>query len=306
MRIDLSFGSYSVSLEEAQDVPVLGWPLWMFDPFLQPSPDACDLHFNITVTKQLPPLPSGKLVFDAAHGLWKLFEGTNFLYLQTLNTQTKKPFSCAIVSKDFSGAEVFVTPAKSRAGGKQTTGWQPANVLNPLVEICWLTKLARGGGFVMHAAALKAASGAWIFTGQSGAGKTTITNHFLNRGYEALTDERAIIRFNEDHFEVFGSPWCGEGHVVSNEHAPLSQVHFIRHGRDQHSRRRLSASEISRLFLKQCFLPHWDREAMEATAFYLTRLALQIPCFDTAPLNANDIVNFLTSHPQDLVGTQGR
>jgi hypothetical protein len=54
------------------------------------------------------------------------------------------------------------------------------------------------GGFALHGSAIKIGSNCVIFTGNSGAGKSTTAARFVEKGYNLLSDDVCVISFNTE------------------------------------------------------------------------------------------------------------
>jgi hypothetical protein len=167
------------------------------------------------------------------------------------------------------------------------------HVLNPIVEACLLTRLAREGGLLLHAAGVLTEHGAWVFSGASGAGKSTLSDLFAASGRRVLSDERTIVRAVGGELMAFGTPWPGAGRQALNEAGPLTALYCIAHGRDAHVSRPMSAREVSTFVLPQAFLPHWDRDALDRTLAFLVEMAERVECTGLAFVKRPDVVDYL-------------
>jgi hypothetical protein len=146
---------------------------------------------------------------------------------------------------------------------------------------------------MLHAAGVATAWGGLAFTGASGAGKSTMSQFYAARGACVLSDERVILRAIGDTMQVFGTPWPGAGGHARNEQAPLRAVFCISHGKDGHVLRRMPPGAAAAFLLPQCFLPHWDRAAMDGTLAFLSRTLETVDCFALAFAKAPDVVEFI-------------
>lgn len=81
--------------------------------------------------------------------------------------------------------------------------------------------------FYLHASAVSDASGAFVFSGKSGKGKSTISR-ILSSKYSVINDDRIIIRRIGNNFFVFNSPLYEGGGMVK---VPLNKMFFIEHGK---------------------------------------------------------------------------
>lgn len=290
MNVDLTIGGYRIRLEEPKNRHISYWPHSSFEPFSHCN-ESPELHFEINVCNELPSFSHQGLLFDSNHGLWKLYGSEKGYYLETFNPLSKKPYTRSLISLDYSRVQVFVREMRETKTGQ--VGWRPLEIINPTVELCLLTRLARDGGLQLHAAGMKIDLEGFIFTGPSGAGKSTISGFFISKGAFGLSDETLLLRKIENEFVIFGTPWPGEGHVTGDGNATLRAVYFIRHGSGSHQLKRLSALETHLLLWKQLFLPLWDAEALEKTAQICGDLSQEVDCFDLAFLKNADVVEFI-------------
>ncbi len=297
MIIELELGGYRIRLEEQDDRPLISWPVEPFATFLVQSvdPPNCrtdrdvDIHITVTLVRALPDFPERSLCFDACHGLWALYESPSGYLLEALDTQTCVPRSRSWIDASFSRIHTWLTEQTVEG----TAGWSPVQILNPLVEVCLVTRLARDGGLLVHAAGVLTSMGGVAFTGPSGAGKSTLSSWYAARGATVLSDERTILRRHGHGIMVHGTPWVGSGRFAANGSGPLSRLYCIRHGQDRHAVTALPPPALFRFLLGQCVLPLWDREGLEGALSFLSELVERVGGTELAFLNAPDIVDYL-------------
>jgi len=292
MRIDLQIAGYRTRLMEARDYPCISWPLHPFGAFLDPSCHHPDIALAVTVVKELPNLSHGPLHFDACHGLWRLYEAAAAWLLESLDTRTHQPCARALITKDFSHADVWTRGEEEGS----VPGWVPMKIINPIAEVCLLTRLAREGGLLVHSAGILSLEEGYIFTGASGVGKSTISGFFDTRGASVLSDERMIVRKSGEAFVMHGTPWVGSGAYARNESGPLTGLFCLGHG-PQHRIERMTPGAVLSFLLPQCFLPHWDRIAMESTLAFLSDLTAHVPCQRLAFAKQPDVVDYIQDQP---------
>ena len=106
--------------------------------------------------------------------------------------------------------------------------------------------------FLMHGVAVRYADEGYIFTAQSGTGKTT----HVRQWKEAFGDEQVvivngdkpIIRFIDGKVYAYGTPWNGKEHFGTTGRTQIKAVCFVERG-EQNEIRPLSDTEvIPRLF----------------------------------------------------------
>jgi hypothetical protein len=90
--------------------------------------------------------------------------------------------------------------------------------------------LARQGGFLVHAASAIRGGKAFLFSGVSGAGKTTISR-LAPPDATLLTDEISYVRREGNRYMACGTPFAGElARVGENCSAPLSALFLLEKG----------------------------------------------------------------------------
>ncbi len=116
----------------------------------------------------------------------------------------------------------------------QGKGWirQSANPysVDSVLRILHSLALAREGGFLLHAASAVRNGKAFLFSGVSGAGKTTISR-LAPRDVTLLTDEISYVRSQSGSYIACGTPFAGElARVGENCSAPLAALYFLAKG----------------------------------------------------------------------------
>jgi hypothetical protein len=85
-------------------------------------------------------------------------------------------------------------------------------------------------GFLLHASSVVCGGRAYVFTGPSGAGKTTIAS-LAPGGSSLLTDEISCIRETPAGWMAYGTPFAGElGTSGARVKAPLAAIYRLHHG----------------------------------------------------------------------------
>jgi hypothetical protein len=174
----------------------------------------------------------------------------------------------------------------------------PAFALDyPLDELVWVHSLARGLGVELHACGvLDRAGRAYVFAGQSGAGKSTIARFWAaHAGFTVLSDERLIVRTDRTPPVVYGTPWHGDAELASPASGPLGGVFLLRQA-TAHSTTRLAPPIVAAQLLSCAFLPFYDPGAVSHTVDAVERIVastgVSVLSFAADP----SIVDFVTTH----------
>ena len=118
-------------------------------------------------------------------------------------------------------------PADGRGRVRQTTN--PYSI-DAVLRILHSLILARHGGFLLHAAGAIRNGKAFLFSGISGAGKTTISR-LAPADVTLLTDEISYVRREPAAYRAYGTPFAGElAKIGENVSAPLEAVYFLAQG----------------------------------------------------------------------------
>lgn len=129
--------------------------------------------------------------------------------------------------------------------------------------------LARRGGFLVHAASAIRGGKAFIFSGVSGAGKTTISR-LAPPDASLLTDEISFVRREDNRYMACGTPFAGElARVGTNESAPVCGFYFLEKGPQNRIEPIEPAQAVQRLMRNILFFAH-DAE--------LVKLVFQSAC----------------------------
>jgi hypothetical protein len=104
-----------------------------------------------------------------------------------------------------------------------------ANSLEACVRIAASVALARDGAVILHASAVAHAGRALVFTGVSGAGKSTISS-MLADAYPScakIADELLVLRPTDAGVTLEVPPYLGPAGVAHGASAPLAAIHFL-------------------------------------------------------------------------------
>jgi hypothetical protein len=102
--------------------------------------------------------------------------------------------------------------------------------LDSVLRIVHTLLLARKGGFLMHASSAVRNGRAFLFSGVSGAGKTTIAR-LAPPDAALLTDEISYVTRQDERYFAVGTPFYGElARVGENLRAPIECVYLLAKG----------------------------------------------------------------------------
>jgi hypothetical protein len=105
------------------------------------------------------------------------------------------------------------------------------NILYTVVRDCLYKNLMNFDGIVLHSSAVVLDGQAYLFSGPSGIGKSTHTSlwckYFKEEHPFILNDDMPIIRFVNNCFYAYGSPWSGKSNKNVNKKVPIRAIIFL-------------------------------------------------------------------------------
>jgi len=116
--------------------------------------------------------------------------------------------------------------------------------------------LANEGGFLLHASSVTRNGRAFLFSGVSGAGKTTISR-LAPPDAVLLTDEVSYIRHESDGYRAYGTPFAGElARNGENTSSTIATAFFLVKGLQNQISDIAPAAAIRRLLRNVLFFAH--------------------------------------------------
>jgi hypothetical protein len=135
-----------------------------------------------------------------------------------LNKETPPESAPADFGYEFEGAAL-----RALSGDIRFDGVRNQYALDSLLRVFLSWKLLEHQGFLLHAATVIRDGKAYIFTGRSGAGKSTVAA--LSPEGSVLTDEISLLRREKGVWRAHGTPFWGEFKVAgSNSSAPVAGI----------------------------------------------------------------------------------
>jgi hypothetical protein len=229
---------------------------------------------DIRVVEDSVPEPEpGSSLFDSG-GLWGVHRHRGgLLYMFREPRRGSLTYKALAIDEDLRRGRLYLPTRRSQ----ETPGFALAF---PLDELLFQHRLAREGGFEVHACGVAVESGMLLFCGASGAGKTTIAQLWArhDRGARVLSDDRIALRLHKGRFWAYGTPWHGSGRYGRPEGRPLAAVIFLKHG----PRSRLRSATVAagaRLFAR-AFPPLWDAPGTGRVLEACGEITGRVPAWD--------------------------
>jgi hypothetical protein len=230
---------------------------------------------------------TGEELFDSG-GLWKLYrqEG-DYVFRFSSPAIGQYPYKEARFNPDFTSGEVTLH-------ADYHDRREPATPLEyPLDELLMTNLLARGRGVEVHALGIRDRDGrGYLFTGHSGAGKSTTAGLWEKEGVLVLSDDRIILRYQDGVFWMYGTPWHGESQLAAAERTELSRIFVLGRGKQNELVPLSPAEAVSQLFARS-FVPFYEPAALGYTLELLQRIAEAVPCAELRFVPDDNVVGFV-------------
>ena len=122
---------------------------------------------------------------------------------------------------------------------------------------------------ILHSASLLYRDKAWLFSGHSGAGKSTHT-HLWKEAFDVplINGDLNLLSMRGDRPVVHGLPWCGTSGISDTRTYPLGGIFLIKKS-SQNQAVTLSQDQAQLLVTQRLISPNWT-EAMVAENLRLT------------------------------------
>ena len=154
----------------------------------------------------------------------------------------------------------------------------PEKVFHAL-RFAYLICAQRLGTFALHSASILYREKAWLFSGSSGAGKSTHTL-LWNRRYQTpfLNGDLNLLGFEGDTPVVYGIPWCGTAGYYTTSTVPLGGITFLKQAPTD-TLLPISDEDIALRTMQRLISPSWTAEMMLMNLSFAEDLRKRIPVF---------------------------
>ena len=250
------------------------------------SDSAADATIRVQSASRLEH-PNAEKLFDSGL-VWQLYrDRDDYIFTFTSPVFGPAPYRVARFNSSFTRGEVWLRDAC--LGGEF-----PLKPLDyPLDELLMINLLARGRGVEVHACGVIDADGAaYLFAGQSGAGKSTIARLWCRAGATILSDDRLILRLRDGKVWVYGTPWHGEEQFGCPGAAALSRIFFLAHAPENRATPVTEARAAALLFAR-AFPPFHDRAGLDFTLQFLGDVMNRVPAAQLAFVPDPAVIDFV-------------
>ncbi len=240
----------------------------------------------------LPALPPESEALQTGAHRWSLHRHRDGYAIPLFLGDHHHPHRMAVMNRSFTAGDLFIQREQpGSVNPKEQVIIDP--LLFPTVEVLMLNYLAKGRqGVIIHSLGLDEEDRGLLFVGVSGAGKSTMANLWQGSGAVLLSDDRIIVRRQDDRFMMYGTPWHGDANIASPEAVPLDRIYFLSRS-SENQVRPVSTMEAVTQLMVCCFPPFYDQQGMAFVLEFLSQIAAEIPCFELGVVPDTKIVEFV-------------
>jgi hypothetical protein len=262
----LTVAGLRIAIEAPPSLP-WNWPAGPLGRFASPAEEA-DLHVGVRVGRVEAP-PAGSVRYDSGGGIFDVAsDGREVVFALRIRGVLQR---VARFDPDFRQGEVVLAPDSLYA----RECFYP--LAYPLDELIFLHRIVRDEGLLIHACGAERDGNVLIFTGPSGAGKTTIARLLEGQaGARILSDDRIVLRREGEQLWAHGTPWHGDAPLSLAAGARVAALHVIRHAPEVLAEP-LAGAAAATAVLGNAFLPAHDPAGAAAALDFAARLVARVP-----------------------------
>jgi hypothetical protein len=150
-----------------------------------------------------------------------------------------------------------------------------------LMRFLFQAKLLRFNGLVLHASAVVYENRAYLFSADSGMGKSTHTQLWIKKSGEdkafILNDDAPALRKFDGQWFAYGTPWSGSSPLNANAKVPLQGVGFLERAETCWAKQ-ISPDEAATLFMLQTLSP-LRKKTLANVLDQIVKFLVEVPVF---------------------------
>ena len=159
----------------------------------------------------------------------------------------------------------------------------------PLGPIIMHYMTLKADAVMMHASCAFDGVKARIFSGFSGAGKSTMSKIWSEARNQIINDDRLIIRKQGDEYVVYNTPMYYQD---IPKKAALSSVYLISHSPENNIKKLYGAMAVSRM-MAFSIQNNFDKQYIQSRLNFFSELCSKIPVYDLGFVPDGNVVNFI-------------
>ena len=146
----------------------------------------------------------------------------------------------------------------------------------------WFNRLIiKHNGIMLHSSAVVVDGFAYLFSADSGTGKSTHTRlwlEYLKEKAFVINDDKPAIRLVDGEWMVYGTPWSGKSNLNQNTSAKLGAIVFLERS-DKNWVERIEPKEAVNLFFAQTIRKIEKEENMDIILSRMEKILQDTPVY---------------------------
>ena len=148
-------------------------------------------------------------------------------------------------------------------------------------------ELLKHNGTYLHSSAVLLDGKAYLFSANSGTGKSTHTEKWCRLfGAKYLNDDKPALRLVDGVWMAYGTPWSGKHDLSSPEGAPIGGIVLLKRG-EENVMRPVSPADAVPYVMSQS-LWRLSKEQMQSQLMLIDKLMRSVPIWELTCRNDDD------------------
>jgi len=253
-----------------------------YEPFLVNDNTIPEIDVHFIRQKPIFNEAHFKLVFEAQNEtqrFYSIYKNADGLCFIIYNQQTiDEVQQIAYLNNDFDSWEIHSTDSVA--------------LKYPMGPILMHYLTLKTDAVLMHASCAYDGKKGRMFSGFSGAGKSTMSKIWADAGSVIINDDRLIIRKLEKEFFVYNTPMY---YVDQSKKAPLDAIYLIRHASRNSIQKLQGAYAVSRI-MAFCIQNNFDSSFISKRINLFTEICSQASIFDLGVVPTPEIIDFIKAN----------
>ncbi len=251
-------------------------------PFLVDKNETADIEVECYQGLPEVDLDASKLLFEAKNDeqrFYSIYETTEGYCFVLYNQQTKDEIQqIAYLNASFNYWKIYSYNALAL---KYPMG--------PII-MHYLTLLT--DAVLMHASCAFDGKNGRMFSGFSGAGKSTMSMIWANAGSQIINDDRLVIRKMNGQFFVYNTPMY---YVDISKKAPLSAIYLISHFPENKAKKLSGALAVSKV-MAFCIQNNFDKSFINKRLEFFSDLCSSTPIYELGFVPDESVVSYIAEN----------
>lgn len=146
----------------------------------------------------------------------------------------------------------------------------------------FFAKLMNFDGFYLHSSSVVYEGKGYLFSADSGTGKSTHTkiwHQVFGEDAKIFNDDKTPLRRLDGTWYAYGAPWCGKDNININMKVPVAGICFLKQASENRIRR-LSQTEAVTKIIRQTIRRYRNVERLDLMLSHVEKIVQEIPVFE--------------------------